>query len=74
MLDAIGWIATAIFSVSYFVRQPAHMRLVQGLAAVCWIIYGVLLHALPIIGANAIVCSLAVYSAWRTNRPEAAGS
>jgi hypothetical protein len=72
VLDTIGWIATAIFSVSYFVHKPGPMRLVQGLAAVCWIVYGVLLHALPIIGANIIVASLAVYSAWRTRRLEAA--
>jgi hypothetical protein len=30
-----------------------------------WIIYGVVNHALPVIVANLIVSSLALYSAWR---------
>jgi hypothetical protein len=64
--DAIGWLATAIFGVSYFVRNPVTMRWVQVSAALCWILYGVLLHALPVIAANVVVASLAAYSARRT--------
>jgi Bacterial inner membrane protein len=63
--DGIGWIATPIFGVSYLVRRPAAMRLVQAAASLCWIVYGVLLHAPPVIVANVIVTSLAVFSAWR---------
>lgn len=61
MSDAIGWLATAIFGVSYFVRNQATMRWVQASAAVCWMMYGFLLHAAPV-----IVASLAAYSALRT--------
>jgi hypothetical protein len=64
--DAIGWLATAIFGVSYFVRNPATMRWVQASAALCWMLYGFLLHAPPVIVANVIVASLAGYSALRT--------
>jgi uncharacterized protein with PQ loop repeat len=41
------------------------MRWVQASAAVCWMLYGVLLHAAPVIVANVIVASLAAYSALR---------
>jgi hypothetical protein len=64
--DVIGWLATAIFGVSYFVRNPVTMRWVQVSAALCWIFYGVLLHAVPVIAANLVVASLAAYSALRT--------
>jgi Bacterial inner membrane protein len=64
--DVIGWLATAIFGVSYFVRNPAKMRWVQASAALCWMLYGFLLHAPPVIVANVIVASLAGYSALRT--------
>jgi uncharacterized protein with PQ loop repeat len=67
--DLIGWVATSIFAVSYFVRSPAAMRWVQALAAVCWIIYGVVLHATPVVVANVIVVSLAALTALRP-RPE----
>lgn len=66
MSDAIGWLATAIFGISYFVRNQAAMRWVQASAAVCWMLYGVLLHAAPVIVANVIVASLAGYSALRS--------
>jgi len=42
------------------------MRWVQAGAAVCWILYGILLHAMPVIGANLIVVTLAVLTAWRS--------
>jgi hypothetical protein len=59
-------LATAIFAVSYFVRNPATMRWIQAGAAVCWMIYGILLHARPVIVANLIVVTLAAFTAWRS--------
>lgn len=59
----IGWLATGIFAVSYFVHNPVRMRWVQAAAAACWITYGILLHATPVIVANVIVVVLAVSSA-----------
>jgi len=64
--DVIGWLATAIFAASYFARNPVTMRWIQALAGVCWIIYGVVLHATPVIAANVIVVSLAVLTAFRS--------
>jgi hypothetical protein len=64
--ELIGWLATSIFAVSYFVRNPATMRWIQALAAVCWIVYGVVLHARPVIVANVIVVMLAALTALRT--------
>ena len=69
MPDLIGWLATSIFAVSYFVRNSATMRWVQALAAVCWIIYGVVLHATPVIVANVIVVTLAALTALRSPSP-----
>ena len=66
MPDIIGWLATSIFAVSYFVRNPATMRWIQALAAVCWIVYGVVLHATPVIVANVIVVTLAALTALRS--------
>lgn len=62
MLDAIGWVATAIFSTSYFFRQPASLRRIQSAAACLWIVYGVCIHAFPVVIANMIVAAAALYS------------
>ena len=61
MPDAVGWLATAIFAISYFCKRTTTLRRVQGLAALAWATYGVLIHSLPI-----IVASLAFWtSVWR---------
>jgi hypothetical protein len=62
MLDAIGWVATAIFSTSYFFRQPAALRRIQAAAACLWIVYGLCIHAFPVVIANMIVAAAALYS------------
>jgi hypothetical protein len=65
MLDTIGWIATAVFSSSYFFSQPSALRRIQAAAACLWIVYGVILHAFPVIAANVIVAAAALFSAYR---------
>lgn len=70
--DGLGWAATALFAASYFCKETGKLRMVQALASLVWMAYGVLIHALPVIVANFIVSSLALYSAWRA-RSESAG-
>lgn len=68
MPDYIGWLATATFAGSYFSKRPARLRRIQALAALLWMTYGVLIHAVPIIVANMIVAVLAVFSSFRPER------
>lgn len=60
--DWIGWLATAVFMVSYLVKGPVRLRRVQGVAAGLWALYGVLIHSLPVIVANILVASVAIAS------------
>ena len=62
--DWIGWVATATFATSYFCKQPATLRRVQGLAALLWMSYGIMIHALPVIIANMVVAAVAVLSSF----------
>jgi hypothetical protein len=64
MNDWIGWVATATFVSSYFCKRPAALRRVQGLAALLWMSYGFLIHALPIIIANLVVAAIALFSSF----------
>jgi len=68
MLDYIGWVATAILAGSYFCKRPGMLRRIQALAALLWIGYGVLIHALPVIVANLVVAAVALYSSFRSPR------
>jgi hypothetical protein len=66
MIDAIGWLATAIFSSSYFFRRPAALRWTQASAACLWIVYGAILGAVPVVAANVLVAAAALYSLSRS--------
>lgn len=68
MLDALGWLATALFASSYFCKTSRGIRRVQAPAALLWVGYGIYLKALPIIAANLIVAALALYSDWKQPR------
>ncbi|HXO85847.1 MAG TPA: hypothetical protein VN803_10040 [Gemmatimonadales bacterium] len=69
--DLIGWLATAVFMVSYFVKGPVQLRRVQGVAAVLWALYGVMIHSLPVIVANILVAATAIASSLRKTSPSA---
>ena len=70
--DWIGWLATALFMTSYFCKDAVTLRRVQGLAALAWATYGVLIHAMPVIVANVIVASVAAWTS--LGRPATAGA
>jgi len=63
-LSWIGWVATAVFAGSYLCRRPAVLRRVQAGAAVLWVIYGLLIHAFPVVVANVLVAGLALVSSF----------
>ena len=65
MLDGLGWVATALFAVSYLCKSTRSIRRVQASAALLWVGYGIWMNALPIIVANVIVAVLAVYTDWK---------
>jgi hypothetical protein len=62
--ELIGWIATAVFASSYFWKQPATLRRIQALAAVLWMIYGLIIHSAPVVVANLIVAGVACWTSW----------
>ena len=65
-METIGWIATAVFSSSYFFKRPGALRLLQAAAAVLWIVYGAAIHAVPVVAANALVAAAALFSLARS--------
>jgi hypothetical protein len=69
MFEWIGWVATATFASSYFFRKPGVLRRIQAAAALLWISYGVIIHAVPVIVANVVVAAVAVYSSLRADQP-----
>ena len=68
-VEWLGWLATAVFVVSYRFRDQRTLRRIQALAAVLWVGYGLARHAMPVVIANLLVAGMAVYSL-RAMRPD----
>jgi hypothetical protein len=64
--DWIGWLATAVFMTSYLSKSPAMLRRIQALASCLWLSYGLVIHSVPMVVANALVAVVAVYSSFKT--------
>jgi hypothetical protein len=65
MSEALGWVATAVTAGSYFTRRPAVLRRTQAFAAALWMVYGVLIHSGPVVAANILVSTVALWSSFR---------
>jgi len=63
-LTIIGWLATAVFASSYFFRRPLTLRRIQAGAALLWVMYGMVIDAVPMVVANLIVAGAALYSSF----------
>lgn len=72
-VEIVGWAATAVFVASYLFRNPTKLRIVQAVAALVWMTYGILLEAAPIIVANILVASMSVGSIIVGRRKDAKG-
>ena len=70
-LDWIGWVATAAFASSYLCKGTNSLRRVQAGAATLWVIYGLIIHAFPVVVANVVVAAMATFAAPLLNRKPA---
>ena len=68
----LGWFGTGLQAISFLFRDAKVLRSLQAFAAVVWLSYGALIEAPPVMVANLIVVSLALYSLWR-DRPATKG-
>ena len=64
--SCLGWVATAVFVASYFFARPVTLRSLQMLGALLWVVYGVLIGALPVVTANVLVFLAAAWTGLRT--------
>ena len=65
MRDWIGWLATAIFALSYIFKSHVVLRWVQAAAASLLVAFGLLIGSAPVVVANLVVAATAVLSVIR---------
>ena len=70
MVEYLGWIATLVFVLSYFCKREIVLRRVQMAGALLWTIYGVWMHAAPVVVANLLVFVAAAVTGARSAHRE----
>jgi hypothetical protein len=65
MVALLGWVATAVFAISYFFRRASTLTKIQAAGACLWIIYGMKISAAPVVVANMLVAGAALSSLFR---------
>jgi predicted permease len=68
MIEYLGWTATAVFAGSYLCKRSDALKRVQMAGALIWIVYGLLIHATPVVAANALVFGAAGWALFASNR------
>jgi hypothetical protein len=63
--EILGWVATAVFVSSYFFKRPALLRATQMVGACLWILYGMVIGAIPVVVANGLVFAAAAWTLLR---------
>ncbi len=58
MNDIIGWVATAVTMLSFLSHKMLFLRVVNFIACVIWIVYGVLLGMNPVIVTNTVIACI----------------
>jgi hypothetical protein len=65
LIETLGWIATAGTLLSFAVKDMWKLRLINGLASILWVVYGILKIDNPIIVINTSVIVMHLYWFYR---------
>ena len=61
MTETLGYVASLLVAVSLMLRSVAKLRVVNLLGALCFAIYGFLIHSWPVAGMNAFIVGINLY-------------
>lgn len=61
ILNTLGYGATVLTASSFLMKEVKHLRLVNGIGCVAWIVYGSMLESTPIIVTNALILGINLY-------------
>lgn len=60
IIEILGWLSTALTILSFIPKGEEKIRLINGIACIAWIVYGISLKQNPIIVVNTLVLVLHV--------------
>ncbi|TNH04176.1 YgjV family protein [Testudinibacter sp. TR-2022] len=67
-IDILGYIATAFVAGSFLLSSMLHLRIVNSIGAMLYIVYGVLIASTPVILLNVFITAVNVYQIIKLKR------
>lgn len=63
--ELVGYAASILVAISLMMKSLVRLRTVNLIGAIVFIVYGLLIHALPIVFLNTLTLSVNAYNLWR---------
>ncbi|MFQ5997165.1 MAG: hypothetical protein ACE5KP_06030 [Dehalococcoidales bacterium] len=68
MIDGLGFFAGACLIASMLLRNIYAVKILLAVAAISFLVYGIILHLLPIIVINSVLTATGIYEMIRLTR------
>lgn len=65
-VEILGYISTALVAGSFLMKDVLKLRIVNATGALGFIIYGVLIHSVPVLLLNIFVAAVNGYYIWQS--------
>ncbi|MGR3808464.1 inner membrane protein [Pasteurella testudinis DSM 23072] len=67
-IEILGYIATAFVAGSFLLSSILHLRIVNSIGAVLYIVYGALIASMPVVLLNVFITAVNVYQIIKLKR------
>lgn len=71
-IELLGYIATFFVAASFLFKSIVHLRIVNSIGAVFFVIYGVIIGAYPVALLNAFLVCVNLYQLYRLKKEQPA--
>lgn len=68
LIDILGYVATAFVAGSFLLSSMLHLRLVNAIGAIMFIVYGVLIDSMPVVLLNVFITAVNLYQVYKIKR------
>ena len=68
MIDGLGFFAGACLLAAMLLRNIYTVKILLAVAAICFLVYGIILYLLPIIVINSVLLASGIYELIRLSR------
>lgn len=69
LVEILGYFASGLVAVSFLMKSIVKLRKLNTLGAVCFVVYGIAIHALPVVFINLFIVGVNLY--YLTRKSEA---